>query len=200
VTRKLAHAVRRIVAVLVVAAIATASFAMLGGFGWLARLYHPLSHQTTIARAAQASGVDPFLVAAVINVESGFREDAVSGAGAVGLMQIKPSTARAVAVRVGLAGPIDAAALSIPDTNIRIGTAYLADLIARYGGDVPLALAAYNAGITNADEWAARRKKSGGTLGSVIDYPATAHYVQEVIDQVSVYRTLYPDVFPAVPK
>jgi soluble lytic murein transglycosylase len=192
--------VRRVVAALLIAVLAVAAFVMLGGFGWLARLDHPLSHQTTIARAAQAEGVDPYLVAAVIDVESGFREGAVSGAGAVGLMQIKPSTAKAVAVRVGLTGPIDVAALSMADTNIRIGTAYLADLIARYDGDVPLALAAYNAGITKADGWAARRKKSGDTLGSVIDYPATARYVQEVTDQMSVYRTLYPDAFAAARK
>lgn len=185
---------------LVIALLGFAAFFALGGFGWLARLYHPLSDQTAIAGAARADGVDPYLVAAVINVESGFREEVVSQAGAVGLMQVKPSTAKAVAVRIGLTGPIDAASLSVPDTNIRIGTAYLAELVARYGGDVPLALAAYNAGITKADGWAARRKSSSGTLASVIDYPETAHYVQAVVDETAVYRILYPSVFAANPK
>ncbi len=185
---------------IVVAVLGFAAFFALGGFGWLARLYNPLSHQTAIAAAAKARGVDPYLVAAVIDVESGFREGVVSGAGAVGLMQVKPSTAKAVAARIGLIGRMDTAALSVPDTNIRIGTAYLAELIARYGGDVPLALAAYNAGITNADGWGARRRISGGTLASVIDYPETAHYIQAVADAAAVYRILYPGVFAVTGK
>jgi soluble lytic murein transglycosylase len=136
-------------------------------------------------------------VAAVINVESGFRDGAVSPAGAVGLMQVLPSTAKAVARSIGLPGKMDTKALSDPVTNIRVGTAYLAELTARYHGSVDLALAAYNAGLTNADEWAAVWKPSETTLSATIDFPETAHYVDEVLAQAEVYRRLYPGVFAA---
>ena len=164
------------------------------------RLTHPLAHQQAIADAAAESGVDPYVLAAVINAESGFRDDVVSNAGAVGLMQVLPSTADAVATRLGIRGKMDAAALSVPVTNIRVGAAYLTELLARYGDSLDLALAAYNAGITNADRWAARWKRADGPLSSAIDFLETARYVDGVRAQVSIYRDLYPGAFPATGK
>jgi soluble lytic murein transglycosylase len=164
------------------------------------RVDHPLNHESAIAAAAASEDVDPYLVAAIINVESGFREGVVSSAGAVGLMQVKPSTAKAVARSIGLPGTMDEAALSDPETNIRVGTAYLAELVTRYDGSVDLALSAYNAGLTNADEWAALWKPSESTLSATIDFPETAHYVGEVLAQVAVYRRLYPGAFAAARK
>jgi soluble lytic murein transglycosylase len=110
-------------------------------------------------------------------------------------MQVKPSTAKAVAKRVGLSGKMDETALLEPVTNIRVGTAYLSELVARYGGSVELALAAYNAGITNADVWQARWKRSNGPLSAAIGFPETARYVQNVLTQDATYRSLYPDAF-----
>jgi soluble lytic murein transglycosylase len=176
------------------------AFAVLRGPDLYQRFSHPLDHAQAIADAAAANGVDPYVIAAVINTESGFRDGVVSSAGAVGLMQVMPTTAMAVAARIGLNQRIDAAALSDPGTNIRIGTAYLAELITRYDGSVDLALAAYNAGITNADEWAARWKRGKAPLSAVIDFPQTAHYVDEVDAQIDTYRRLYPDAFPKVRK
>jgi soluble lytic murein transglycosylase len=192
---------RRALRLLVVLAVLGAvAFAVLRGPDLYRRFSHPLDHMQLIADESAANGVDPYLVAAVINTESGFRDGVVSSAGAVGLMQVMPTTAMAVAARIGLNQRIDAAALSDPGINIRIGTAYLAELIARYDGSVELALAAYNAGITNADEWAAHWKRSKGSLSAVIDFPQTAHYVDEVDAQVAAYRELYPDAFPKAGK
>ncbi len=189
------HTRSRVPRLLAVIAIAVLALVAVRGPEWLRRVDHPLNHQTTIAQAAAEQGVDPYLVAAVINVESGFRETVVSPAGAVGLMQVLPSTAKAVAKRVGVSGKMNVAALSEPTANIRVGTAYLAELIARYGGNVDLALAAYNAGITNADRWAVKWKPGQGALSAAVDFPETAHYVDEVLSQTEAYRSLYPDAF-----
>jgi soluble lytic murein transglycosylase len=187
---------RRLSPVLVIVVVAVVAFLAFRAPGWWQRVDHPLNHQASIAQAAAFEGVDPYLVAAVINVESGFRETVVSSAGAVGLMQVKPSTARSVARRLGITGKMNATTLSAADTNIRIGTAYLAELIARYHGNADLALAAYNAGITNADRWAAAWDRTG-SLSATVNFPETAHYVDEVLTQTADYRALYPDAFPA---
>ncbi len=89
-----------------------------------------------IAREARRYGVDPELVRAMVEVESGFEVRAVSPKGAQGLMQIMPGTAK----DLKLADSFDAA------KNIEAGTRYLRQLLDRFGGDVKLALAAYNAG------------------------------------------------------
>jgi len=109
---------------------------------------------------APALGLDPDLVLAVIQVESGFRVKAVSGKGAMGLMQIIPETGR----RFGLTQPFD------PADNVRAGMAYLRWLLSYFDGDVALALAGYNAG-----ENAVVRH------GGIPPYPETRTYVQRVL-------------------
>ncbi|WP_246174019.1 lytic transglycosylase domain-containing protein [Paraburkholderia hayleyella] len=98
-----------------------------------------------IAEAAQAYGVDPYLLTAVISVESGFNPLAVSPKGAVGLMQLIPATG----MRYGVAGDNGgsvAQKLADPAANIQAGARYLSDLLRRYPGNLKLVLAAYNAG------------------------------------------------------
>ena len=106
----------------------------------LVRRFAPL-----IDRYARANRLDAALVKAIVAVESGFDPHALSPKGAVGLMQVLPATAE----RYGLAADARrtiADRLRDPGTNLRIGTRYLADLLALFGGDLTLALAAYNAG------------------------------------------------------
>lgn len=93
------------------------------------------SYDGWIRQAASANGLDPDLVRAVIQTESSFRADAQSGAGAQGLMQLMPSTAKSL----GVTDAFD------PQQNIEAGTKYLSDLVQRFG-DLRLALAAYNTG------------------------------------------------------
>ena len=185
----------RSVPLIVVAALAVVAVAAAYGPVWYQRLYHPLEHEALIARYARASHVDPYLVAAVINAESGFRDGVVSSAGAVGLMQVKPSTAQAVARAAGIRYPITSADLLDASLNIRIGSAYLAELLARYSGDVPLALAAYNAGLGNADRWAQEARRAGRPFSESIAFGETARYVDDVIAERGTYRSLYPGVF-----
>jgi soluble lytic murein transglycosylase len=185
----------RVLPVVLVVALGLIAVLAVRGPDWYQRFYHPLSYERVIAKQATANKVDPYLIAALINAESGFRPSVVSAAGAVGLMQVKPSTAAAVARRAGITGEMSAAALSVPATNIRVGIRYLAYLIKRYDGDVELALAAYNAGLTNADRWAAEAKKLGQPFSESIAFPETAKYVTNVLAQQKVYRSLYPGVF-----
>ena len=100
---------------------------------WLAR---STQYESMIRGASLAATVHPALVRAVIVVESGFNPRAVSKKGAVGLMQLLPETAR----RYGVTDLYD------PEQNVRAGASYLRDLIARFGSNLELALAAYNAG------------------------------------------------------
>src|SRR5919205_3155598 len=86
---------------------------------------------------------------------SWFFRGPTSAANAVGLMQILPSTGDAVASRHGIAG-FDAGRLVEPATNVTLGTAYLRELLDRYGGNLPRALAAYNAGENAVDKWQRR--------------------------------------------
>jgi soluble lytic murein transglycosylase len=182
-------------AALVIALVAVVAFVALRGPDVYARIYHPLAYESVIAAQAKSDHVDPYLIAAVINAESGFRATVVSGAGAVGLMQVKPSTAAPVARNAGITDAMTVAALSVPATNIRVGTKYLAYLIKRYDGDVQLALAAYNAGLGNADTWAAEAKRLGRPFSDSIAFPETARYVSNVLAQQQAYRTLYPRAF-----
>ena len=190
----------RAVPVVIVAALAVVAVAAAYGPTWYQRVFHPLSYESAIAKHARAARIDPYLVAAVINAESGFRADVVSPAGAVGLMQVKPSTAKAVAQAAGMTGKMNVTALSEPDVNIRVGTLYLAELVGRYGGNVQLALAAYNGGMGNADRWAGEWARNNGRLSDTIDFPETAHYVDEVETQAAAYRRLYPGVFAGTVK
>jgi len=98
-----------------------------------------------IDTSADANGIDAALVKALIAVESGFDPRAVSNRGAVGLMQVLPDTGERYGITADSRRSI-ADKLLDPATNLRIGTRYLRDLLARYADDVPLALAAYNAG------------------------------------------------------
>lgn len=188
----------RLVAGLLLLALAAGAFVALGGTDRVRRIWYPLRYADLIAAQARANGLDPYLVASLVNVESGFDAGVTSKAGAVGLMQVKPSTAQAIARSAGVRTRVDAAALADPATNVRIGTRYLRSLIERYGGDVERALAAYNAGMGNADRWAADARKSGGSFADAIAFPATARYVKDVMNGRVTYRLLYPTVFGSI--
>jgi peptidoglycan lytic transglycosylase len=187
----------RVLPVLLVVALGLIALLAVRGPDWYQRIYHPLRHERVIAEQAKKNHVDPYLIAALINAESGFREGVVSDAGAVGLMQVRPSTAAPVARAAGIEGEMTTAALSDPETNIRVGTRYFAYLVKRYDKDVQLALAAYNAGLTNADRWAEEARRAGSPFTDSIAFPETASYVDKVVEQTRVYRTLYPGVFEA---
>ena len=145
----------------------------------------PLRHDDIIRLESRQHEVDAALVAAVINVESGFR-DQTSHADARGLMQITPETAHDIE-RLSGGTTFELEDLSDPDVNIAYGTFYLRHLLDMYGGSEVAALAAYNAGPGNVDDW-------GGSDLDVddIEFPETAAYVEDVLEKRDSYRENYP--------
>ncbi len=150
----------------------------------------PLTHAATIRQQAREKDLDPSLIAGVIYAESKFN-DSTSSAGALGMMQLLPSTADFIAQRTG-GTRFTTADLATPDINIRYGSWYLRYLLNRYGGDEVLALAAYNGGMGNVDRWVAEAGAQGHRLQvSDIPFPETRAYVQRVLDARQRYRRVY---------
>ena len=144
----------------------------------------PLRHDDIIRQQSREKGVDASLIAAVIYSESKF-VDQTSHAGARGLMQITPEAAEFIERQSG-GTSFELADLADPEINIRYGTFLLAELLERYDGDEAAALAGYNAGPGNADEW-------GGSSLTVedIEFPETRAYVEEVLEKRDEYRQEY---------
>lgn len=145
---------------------------------------YPLAYDNLILKYSKEHEVDPFLTAAVIYSESHYRPTAVSPSGALGLMQMIPSTAAGIARKQGITNfqPSD---LFNPETSINFGTFHLQGLEAVYDSNLDGVIAGYNGG--NAVGFAYIR----GQLGSVPS--ETQHYVVAVKSALSKYRQLYPD-------
>jgi soluble lytic murein transglycosylase len=151
----------------------------------------PLRHEDIIRQQSADKGLDPALVAAVIYAESRFRDNQSSHAGAQGLMQITPDTARDIARRSG-GTAFEVRDLHTAQVNISYGTYYLRYLLDRYGGNETLALAAYNGGEGNVDRWVAGERAAGRDLSrETIPFPETRAYVQRVQDVKRDYRRQY---------
>jgi soluble lytic murein transglycosylase len=175
--------VRRLIVALGLAAAVGLTFAVLQTSkpGWWERVWYPLRYEQIVRGHAQHYDLDPALLAAVIYQESKFKADARSSSGAIGLMQLLPSTAEGIAVHTGgTAFRVDD--LYDPEINIRYGAWYLHHLMQKYG-DEEMALAAYNAGQDNVDRW--RRDGVG------IQFAETRAYVKRVEDLKRIYRDAY---------
>jgi soluble lytic murein transglycosylase len=153
-------------------------------------MLYPFGWRSEVTAAAQRAGLDPFLVAAVVREESSYYPRALSRAGARGLMQLMPATARPMAEHRGLpfaGGEL----LDDPGANIEIGTAFLAGLLREFK-DPRLALAAYNAGPGRARQWwQARRTSDLEAFVEQIPFDETRHYVKRVMFSWEEYRRLY---------
>ena len=172
---------RRLAAVAAIAVLALAGAAvwvLRTSPPWFERLRYPLHYTALVRERAKAEGIDPALLAAVIYSESKFHPTAKSRSGAIGLMQLTPSTAKGIALRTG-GTAFRVSDLTDPTINIRYGSWYLHDLFAKYRS-VALALAAYNAGQGNVDRWLA--------AGEGIPFPETRDYVVRVEQLEQVYR------------
>lgn len=150
---------------------------------------------------SQPTGTDFTIVHAIARQESEFDQDRISHAGARGLMQLMPGTAREQAGKLGMSynyGNLT----SDPHYNVRLGNAYFARMMDYYGGSYPLAVAAYNAGPGNVNKWL--RQNGDPRTGSVdwlrwieeIPIFETKNYVQRVLENAVVYEAMYPDRMP----
>lgn len=158
------------------------------------RLY-PNYYWDQIESAAEDASVDPFLVLSVIRQESYFNEDALSHAGAMGLMQIMPQTGRKLASTLGL-NTYQRSLLFDPGVSIQLGAWFLADQVRSFatgshGLQFPLGLAAYNAGPRVARRWLERFPiEDQDAFVERIPYKETRLYVKKVLKNYTIYRTL----------
>ncbi len=151
---------------------------------------YPVDYFEIISAEAQSVDIDPYLVSAVIKAESNFREDAQSSAGAMGLMQLMPSTAEWLATKGGY--EFEPERLYEPEYNIRLGCQYLRFLLDYWQWDVCKALASYNAGQTNVARWL-NEGIWDGTGENLADIPfnETQKYVDKVLRIYQEYQELY---------
>jgi soluble lytic murein transglycosylase len=145
--------------------------------GWYLRLRYPLEYEGIVVGHARNYRLEPALLAAVIYEESRFDPGAESRSGAIGLMQLTPETARGIALRTG-GSRFELSDLYDPELNVRYGSWYLRHLLDKYGGNLRLALAAYNGGQGNV---------ARGVL-----FPETREYVADVLASRDRYRKGYP--------
>ena len=172
--------VRRIVTALAAIVIIVTSAVSLG-CAQVDRIRYPLRYELIVRNHAKNYDLDPALLAAVIYTESRFNANAESSAGAIGLMQLLPETARGIAVRTGGNGFV-LRDLYVPEINVRYGAWYLRNLLNRYS-DERTALAAYHAGQGNVDRW---REQGVG-----IQFPETREYVDNVEKARRIYAERY---------
>lgn len=148
------------------------------------RLAYPFAFRETVIKCAQEQNSDPFLIMAIMREESHFRNDAVSVAGALGLMQLMPATARKV-------GNIshDRELFEV-QKNIRIGTTHLSSLLSQFG-ELPYAIAAYNAGGGNVKKWLTANYQDEDEFMEDIPYGETKDYVLRVMSAYFIMKLLY---------
>jgi soluble lytic murein transglycosylase len=151
------------------------------------QLRFPIDHSEDVTRYASANQLDPGHVFAVIRTESAFNKDARSGAGAMGLMQLMPATGRSTArkYRIPLAST---KSLYEPQQNIRIGTAYLKQVMEQFDSNVVLASAAYNAGPHRVNRWLPEEdEQPAESWIAAIPFDETRKYVQRILSYAAIY-------------
>lgn len=177
------------------------------------RQIYPLQYETYVEKYSEKNNLDKYLVYAVIKVESNFKPEATSTAGAIGLMQLMEETA---VERLNVISSsenssnennlLNAASINEetdssepdnndlydPETNIKIGTSYLAYLIELYDGNIVLALTAYNAGLGNVEKWIKDGIiKADGSDIENIPYKETENYVRKILSSYQMYLKIY---------
>jgi len=157
---------------------------------FFAVLMHPIPHPARVFENASRYGIAPHLVYAMMRRESMFDLNAVSRAGAMGLMQLMPATGEQVANRLGVPGGVEPNLLS-PDVNLTFGIWYASHLLRRSNGNELMMLSAYNAGFGNAKRWFKGSKRSTIAKVDGISYGETREYVKRIVEAAHVYHAFY---------
>jgi soluble lytic murein transglycosylase len=155
------------------------------------KVLFPVDYWPLIRRYSAERDLDPYMIAALIAQESTFTADVKSVANAYGLMQLLPSTGRQYAKSLRLTIRFSIGLLTTADTNLKMGTAYFADLVRQFGAP-HLALATYNAGPNRVARWMSERP--GIDRDEFIDdipFPETQNYVKKILGTAEDYRRLY---------
>jgi soluble lytic murein transglycosylase len=153
---------------------------------------YPMTYSEYVYKYSEENNIDPLLTFAIIKAESNFNSKVVSSSNAMGLMQLMESTAEEI-MQKDLQEEFNKDMLFNPEDNIKIGTAYFAKLIQRYG-NIPLALTAYNAGIGKVDGWIEDCiiKEDGSDVEN-IPYKETNNYVRKILRDYKIYEHIYKE-------
>lgn len=159
--------------------------------GVLVSTLYPMNYKEEIKSYSYKNGIDPFLVAALINVESNYNKDAISSKDARGLMQIGPQTGLWAKDELGIENYTEDL-LFDPATNIKIGTWYLTKLNTEFKGNLDNILAAYNAGSGNVSKWLKDSQYcNDNTNLHTIPFKETEEYVRKVKRHHKIYTIIY---------
>ncbi len=159
------------------------------------KLRYPMPYKLIVQQQANRFGVDPLLVTAVIREESRFMPKSESSAGARGVMQLMPDTAEWAAEKMGLKN-YSKDQLYEPETNIMLGSWYLANLSKQFNNNLVLVLASYNGGRGRVQEWLSKGDISPQGQIDEIPIKETREYVKKVLYSYNKYKELYPETNP----
>lgn len=156
-------------------------------------VFYPRPHSEIVFAQARQNNIDPYLVFAIIRTESKYQTAAESSVGAKGLMQIMPDTAFWIAKQKGMDN-FEVDLLHDPQVNIEFGCWYIADLCREYDSNLPLVIAAYNAGRGNVRDWINEGRWDGDLkkLDS-IPFAETREYVRNVLKAYEAYKAIYEE-------
>lgn len=172
------------------------------GWGWYAQaiataarqgvfaaydLLYPRPYTAAVKLAAQDSALPTDWIYAVTRQESLYNERAISPSGALGLMQLMPATARAVAQRNRLPVPDANTDLFDPDTNLMLGATHLRELIDRENNSLVLALAGYNAGVNAANRWLPAKPLAADVWIENVPYNETRRYIKRILWHIAIF-------------
>ncbi len=175
---------------IVLLAFAVLYFTVGEGKTMIMKKVYPIKYQEYVEKYAKEFSLDKNLVYSIIKVESNFKAEAVSVAGAKGLMQLMDETAEDCSNKAefGYNIPSD---LYVPEYNIRLGCYYISQLMTIYG-NTELAVTAYNGGVGNVNSWLKDAELSDGEGGiAEIPYKETREYVKKVFNTFDIYNRLY---------
>ncbi len=157
------------------------------------RVRYPQAYWGLVTNLSKEVGVDPYLILSVARQESTYRPALTSSAGAKGVMQVMPSTAKWLVDNDPRLTPELHADLTNPAHSLRLGAFYLRQMLDRYDGNVIYALAAYNGGPGNCDKW--RRNFRGTSQADFVEaiaFTETRNYVKRVLSNYMTYHSIYP--------
>lgn len=155
------------------------------------KIIFPLKYRDIVVKYSEENDVDPLFIMSIIKAESNFNKDAKSSKGAVGLMQVTPSTGEWIAEKLNEESFLEENLLN-PDTNVRYGTWYINYLSDQFDGNLNLVIAAYNAGPGSVDKWLndSSYSQNGEDLDN-IPFVETDKYVEKVNFFYNIYKFLY---------
>jgi len=182
---------KKIILVIIIFIIIMVFFKIFNVYNVIGKQIYKQEYSEYVNKYAIENEIDPMWIYAIIKVESNFNENATSSSGAKGLMQLMDSTATEIAQDLKIEN-YTSDLLYNPEINIMIGTKYFDTLLKKYNENYYLAIAAYNGGIGNVDEWINKGiiSKNGSNIEN-IPYKETNLYVRKTIKSYSMYVELY---------